>query len=193
MAALPAAISQLTGFGAGLGAGCMATIGAQSMCTRLSPTTQAQHIRKILDETRVFIEQLEEQAPSGMVGDLTNSDDSKTIPGLKKRYSICEAEYKFFLEEISTIGWADIRNLWRMLVDLRLLVEKCYDLRTDVVNRPALISSTLKLGSGLAPTRYAKVDRELKMKLDRRKIRVLPVVSRRSGKRRLGSGCSAKE
>ncbi len=90
MAALPAAISQLTGFGAGLGAGCVATIGAQSMCTRLSPTAQAQHIKKILDETRVFIEQLEEQAPSGMVGDLTraNSDDSKTIPGLKKRYSM---------------------------------------------------------------------------------------------------------
>ncbi len=82
---LPVATSQLTGFGAGLGAGCAATIGVQSMRTRLSPTAQAQHIGKILDETRVFIEQLKEQAPSGMLDGLSHT--GKTISALEEQLS----------------------------------------------------------------------------------------------------------
>ncbi len=82
---LPATTGQLSGFGAGLGAGCVATIGVQSMRTWLSPTAQAQHIKKILDETRVFVEQLKQQAPSGMLDGLSHT--GKTISALEEDLS----------------------------------------------------------------------------------------------------------
>ncbi|THG92706.1 hypothetical protein EW026_g8290, partial [Hermanssonia centrifuga] len=144
-ALLPAATSQLTGFGAGLGAGCAATIGVQSMRTWLSPTAQAQHIKKILDETRVFIEQLKEQSPSGISTGPINNLNISTTSALEEQLSVCEAEYKFFLEEISTIGWADIRKLYWVLADLRLLVEKCCALRNDVVKTTNTVYKENKL------------------------------------------------
>lgn len=66
------------------GAGCVATMGIQSMYTWLSPTGQAQHIKKILNETRVFMTQLKEKVPSGMVGEASNWT---TIAVLEERVS----------------------------------------------------------------------------------------------------------
>ncbi|PSR73551.1 hypothetical protein PHLCEN_2v10470 [Hermanssonia centrifuga] len=181
-------------------------MGVQSMYTWLSPTGQAQHIKKILDETRVFMTQLKEQVPSGMVGEASNWT---TIAVLEERLSDCEAQYKLLLEEIPKSGWAE---LYSILVGLRDLLKLCCTVRTDVLKttntvykenklrdqRQAVVEAQTRaqisewMRSGLAPTRYAKVDGELKMKLDRRKVRV-PVVGRRPGKRRFSFGCSAKE
>ncbi|PSR73556.1 hypothetical protein PHLCEN_2v10475 [Hermanssonia centrifuga] len=114
-------------------------MGIQTMYTWLSPTGQAQHIKKILDETRVFMTQLKEQVPSGMVGD---SNNGTTIELLEKRLFFCEAQYKLLLEEISKGGWAE---LYGILVELRELLDLCCRVRTDVLKTTNTVYKENKL------------------------------------------------